>query len=301
MKFAKSLIAIAATAAFGMSMTASAMPTIVGGEENEIFFQAYENWLDKDKNGFLSVGDQFYGVVSSQNIQVGGLDVWNADNVAPTIDSFSGYFLHEIKALTDTGTDIPAICPGPVLCSFDQYVVTLGASTTGDPFGIFSGAELAAGALMKLYGDNGTAFEANGTPLDDITKATDGTLWGTLGVSDSSYYWYAVTTNDINGAAGILNQIGVTFAGLDFITNNTGKLFETVNDPSENTYNTDVFLYANAELVDIRGPSNNNDATWRFQVNDPAVIKPIPEPTTLALLGLGMAGLGLSLRRRKTA
>ena len=41
--------------------------------------------------------------------------------------------------------------------------------------------------------------------------------------------------------------------------------------------------------------------TFRTDNSDDDVIAPIPEPTTIALFGLGLAGLGFAARRRLAA
>ncbi|NTV70713.1 MAG: PEP-CTERM sorting domain-containing protein [Azonexaceae bacterium] len=286
----KKITVLAATlVSAAISQSAYALPALVGGE-NEIFFKAVENWVDKDQNGVISQGDYFYGIINAQNIDANGGTNWYGS----ATDQLSGYFLQEVASVTATTTA-------------NIYNIQLGAFTGGsDPFGVLTAADIASGAQLKLFTDSTTPFVTNTGVVNDITKATDGTLWGTLGNTSASNYWYSlgIINPNIVFAAGLANTVGNTLAGLDFITNNTGKVFVDVNDPSENLFDTQVALYANAEIVDKYGPTSNPDAigpsAWRFQVNDPAVVNAIPEPGSLALLGLSLLGF-IGVQRRKSS
>lgn len=259
------------------------------GIDNGIFFKNVENWVDVDSNGFVSVNDLFYGILSAQNIDVPptfGTTIWNADNTAPGVDSFSGYFLNRVTSI---------IAPG-VEGSFAH--INIGAAAS-DPNGVLTASDLASGVVLKMYTDSGTAFETNGSVADDITKATDGSLWASF--TTAGGYWYTHAPIVPPG----FGSIGESFGGLNFVTNNTGLPFEKVNDPLEAESfiagippGLFVDIYFSSELEDF----GSNPSGWRFGSNDPAVMHPVPEPTSMLLFGMGVFGLvAKKLRKIKIA
>lgn len=242
--------------------SAMAYPTFVmDGSENLISFMAWENLVDTDSSGAINPGDYFFGIISAQNIFVNGGYNW----FQGTTDQFSGYFLTEVISTADiTGDSIPDIQLGP--------------RAAGDPYGKLN---TAAGEVMKLWADSSSIFEANGSVLDDISKATDGTVWGSF--TTNGGYWYSPTAPGVN-------TVGLNYAGLNFVQ--APFLVNKVNDPSEVLKNNNVDVYFNSEITSQTGP-------WSFFVNDPAVVAPIPEPGSMLLLGMGILGL-FGLGRKKT-
>ncbi len=257
-----------------------AYPTLVQGVDNDAYFNNYENWVDVDQSGSISAGDYFYGILSVQNINVGGTTVWYQG----ANDQFSGYFLIEVASVTDPDND-PTTADSTI--TFKPY------SGTTDPYGIL---DPTAGEVMALYTDTTTPFEYNGiTVADDIAKATDGTLWATL--TTNGGYWY--TPNAPLKPPGGGNKVGTSFAGLYFVQDNTGEPgWKLINDPLEGIVNANVQVYFQSEIEDY-GPNGIN-GTWQFGSNDPATMHPLPEPTTLLLLGTGLIGLaGIGRKKKK--
>ncbi|MBU1689166.1 MAG: PEP-CTERM sorting domain-containing protein [Gammaproteobacteria bacterium] len=246
---------------------------------NVLTFTTAQNVVDNGTPG-TSVGDLFYGILNITNIRAGGIERWDAQNVvgATPIDSFSGYYLAEVKSIY---TAFPSSTPYAA-------AISLGPVSGGvvDPFGKFSASELAAGAMAKLFVDDGataTAFEMNGSVSDDINKATDGTPWGTLGFNDTNNYWNALVFKN-----GRILGLG----GLDFIANATGFGLLPINDPTCPTC-APVDLYFSTVAS-----ANSVSGAWQFIGANDGTLHPVPEPSILFLAFAGLAGLFWSRNRR---
>ncbi|MBW2664190.1 MAG: PEP-CTERM sorting domain-containing protein [Deltaproteobacteria bacterium] len=261
-----------------------------GDNYDVMYFQNVETWYDNDSNYMVSQGDQFVGILSVQNIVYGtenlNSEIWSASN-SGTIDSFTGYFANTVVATGLDTNNFPEITLGP-----------------GDPLNILQGNE-----MMALYVDDGsgaTGYTTNTGVVGDIANATDGNLWATFGPTLSTDYWY---TDAPLTPPGVSNNIGISYGGLSIIQDFT-KIPQllAINDPLENKIDTDVDMYFRSYIGQIYNFDSDDDGTpdiiadgsaWYFVSNDPAGIKPIPEPATMLLLGSGLIGLAGFGRKKK--
>lgn len=311
-KFKKTLAAAAAVLATG---SAFALPSFSFGTNN-INFIAYENhyrsnascaavggclptandpagWqrVDPALTGPTAVlpGDQFLGVLRVTGTLPSG---WTP---GPT-DEFTGYFVHQVTNVSIVaGTNVR---------------VDLGAGV--DPFGI-----LQAGEMFRLYTDNTADLIptlTSGTVANSIAKATDGTFWGALGLTGADTYAY--TLDNLSVAAADQNYVAKSELALDFVATGPSynlKPLNKVNSLSESLLGgvtaggglvCGAADLANAAVTcsDLVGDADVKrfgfaNSPWYFEVNDPLYLNQIPEPTTLALAGLALLGVG-ALRRR---
>lgn len=364
MKLAKTLLAAAVAGATLAGASVQAAP-VFGTGLNHMFYNNYENVYRSDaacalapsaclangtvipvtptKNytiegaptgyqlvnpfvtGNIHVGDLFVGIFNVQNIDVGGVTLWETG----AKDRFSGYFLQQVAAV-DFNPD--SSNPG----NSDDHL-DLTAATVADPFGILN---TAAGEQMGFFVNDGpepdTGFQSNGTILDDITRATDGALWATLGdglvnpTTDTNgdgkcetcdQDGFAYSHPDLTGAASNVSQQRAYLA-LNLV--NTGAAYNLgaisrINDTGENekggvdapqstgmcfgvtTTCTDFVANSEINFNDDSWVLGGGNSPWIFASNDPMDVY-VPEPGMLALFGAGLIGLaGANMRRRRNA
>lgn len=275
----------------------------------------------------VMIGDVFAGVISVQNIA--GSNPWSADINGSNKDMFTGYLAQEVTAITTVLVDISASIgfpPGSVIVPYNN--LTLSNPST-DPFNI-----LANGGMFRLYSDVGAAAtyfdeQTGGTAQQVINLATDGTYWGTLGLGgvDTGYAYSidnpAVSGTDTNSKTENFTAVNVLDQGPAYSAGDL-KLINDINESlvggisasqictplevaqagiicaeivgtaeiEKNTYSQ--ALSGNYGLPVVPGASS----PFIFAGNDPLTLNRIPEPASLALVGLGLIGFAAMKRRR---
>jgi hypothetical protein len=292
-----------------MGVTAQAIPYTPGGF-NALFFNNAEVWVDDDSDDLISQGDYFWGTLELNQIKAitdntgfgGGSTIWGPGSGPKEI---TGYFISRVSAVIPLGGGLSRIVFAPL------------SSAAEDPNGIMSAADVAAGIVIKMYEDSsGAGIFGNyndGTQSTAVSTATDGSLlWrftmGTSGIlkdtaADPGYWFTNAPTNPFVAPTSFN---GSSFAGVNVVENNEGGIstFALVNDPNETLVDNDVHFWFNSEIEINENAQNGlyaigDDEPMHFNSNDPALYNPIPEPGTLALFGLGLAGALYVGRRRR--
>lgn len=279
-------------------------------KENVIYFRNNENLFDN--NGMyvepgsrqIIVGDHIVGIISIQHINVGGTITW----FQSATDQISGIFAQRVYAIVFPDTfdpigaqTLPHLVLGP------PTVTTFKGpdGTTVNVSGMLSGNEMLA--LYHQTGAGTTTYEFNGTMADDVAKATDGTLWLTLGYTSGLNSVYGDGDDDgysyshVTLTGPLANFTGESWAQLNAIRNNTGYSFAGINDPNENEIGplslllNDIYLSSELELepfskflfgpggkltTDQGGtlqPNLSAISPWDIRSEDPAHIIPIEQ------------------------
>jgi|KBSMisStandDraft_5_1062788.scaffolds.fasta_scaffold133397_2 hypothetical protein len=156
---------------------------------------------------------------------------------------------------------------------------------------------------------NGSGILMYYDPLQDYTRlgcatvaiceatATNGTLWAGFGFGPGSYWIAQAPTDNIAdiGAIPPPTQVGGYNAALDFTVNNTGYTFLP---------HLCVLPFIATDMADacasggLLGVGDGTDTPFdSFSNVDFTLRRTVPEPASLALLGLGLAAVGFARRK----
>lgn len=294
---------------------ALAGPYLMNGMVQMLEDNDYEVWLSynditnqwekqTDLTGTIEKGDLFAGVWEIQGTKnvPGNL---NATDFGDNNETFTGLFLIEADVVTDK-----TVAEG----NFDT--ITFKATSTQNWLDVFGTGKLidissefdvntlqktGAGGTLALLFDNVTQLSADET-LPSLSASASSYASGDLqyelgftGASGTDEFW---RTEGI----GIASPVFAPTYGINWISMNITQQYE---GPDLQQHNHAATLYPfagfnNGAQVQGRGDFGNDPAgAWNIGTNTNFYILPTPEPSTLALFGLGLLGISAITRRKK--
>lgn len=229
------------------------------------------------------------------------------DSTLDANDRLVGMFTIEtIENLSSGGTNNIFGSGRELTGVFDVTVTSKIPTITG--FNYTFGATAANGIAVRVFDD----ATQNYTRLDGgvgvraarlaalLGNASDGLSFLDLGIDQ---YWFsAVTTDDIAviGALPPGQAVNSFLVSLNILNNNSGLTFNKVNcgvTPGGLLGFHQADICGSGSLLGVGGAVTPFDSFSNIDFTANVV----PEPGMLALLGLGLVGMGVSLRKRKAA